>query len=138
FQNFEIIAVKWLSPLCVALLQRFGDPFSDWTSPGSIRVLPRQTIMFPRRADDSLGVLVHLGIIVLFLGIFLLRFVETTANGNRVQFVGTDTPIQNFLTASLGIEVPLALALHDRDGKRKIIVTHRENSVVRILRIRGN
>ena len=93
FQNFEIVAVKWLTPLCVALLQRFGDFFSNWTSPRSVRVLLRQTIMFPRRADDSLGVLVYLGIVVLFLSIFLLRFDETTANGNRVQFVGTDTPI---------------------------------------------
>ena len=94
--------------------------------------------MFPRRADDSLGVLVHLGIVVLFLSIFLLRFDETTANGNRVQFVGTDTPIQNFLTARLGIEVPLALLLHDWNRKRKIVVSNRENSAVRILRIRGN
>src|SRR4029077_4797321 len=131
-------AVKRLAPLRVALLQRFGDFFSHWTSPSSIRVLPRQTIMFPRRADDSLGVLVHFGIVVLFLSIFLLRVDETTANGNGVQFVGADTPIQNFLAPGLGIEVPLALLLHDWNRKRKIIVSNRENSAVRILRIRGN
>jgi uncharacterized membrane protein len=39
--------------------------------------------MFPCRANDSLGILVHLGIIVLFLGIFLLRFDEATAAGSR-------------------------------------------------------
>ena len=130
--------MKRLTPLRVALLQRFGDPLSDWTSPGSIRVLPRQPIMFPRTADDSLGELVHLGIVVLLLSIFLLRFDETTANGNRVKFVGTDTPIQNFLTARLGIKVPLALLLHDWNRKRKIVVSNHENSAVRILRICGN
>src|SRR4029077_12260238 len=138
FQNFEIIAVKRLTPLRVALLQRFGDPLSHWTSPGSIRVLPRQTIMFPRCANDSLGVLVHLGIVVFLLSIFLLRFDETTANRNRVQFVGADTPIQNFLTALLGIEVPLAVLLHDWNRERKIVVSNRENSAVRIPGIRGN
>src|SRR6476659_6934009 len=138
FQNFEIVAVKWLTPLCVALLQRFGDFFSNWTSPRSVRVLPRQTIMFPRRADDSLRVLVHLGIVVLLLSIFLLRFDETTADGNRVQFVCPNTAIQNLLTALLGIEVPLAVLLHDWNRKRKIVVSNRENSAVLIFRIRGN
>src|SRR4029453_2500348 len=123
FQNFEIVAVKWLTPLCVALLQRFGDFFSNWTSPRSVRVLPRQTIMFPRRADDSLRVLVVLRIVVFFLGILVLCLVETPANGNRVQLVGTDTPIQNFLTAGFGIEVPLALSLHDWNRKREIVVS---------------
>jgi uncharacterized membrane protein len=94
--------------------------------------------MFPCRANDSLGILVHLGIIVLFLGIFLLRFDEATANGNRVQFIGADTSVQNFLTAGLGIEVPLALIFDDRNRKREIVVSHRENSAVRIRRIRRN
>ena len=76
--------------------------------------------MFPRRADDSLRVLVHLGIVVLFLSIFLLRFDETTANRNRVQFVCADTAIQNFLTALLGIEVPLPFCFTIGIGKGKL------------------
>ena len=94
--------------------------------------------MFPRRADDSLRVLVHLGIVVLLLSIFLLRFDETTANRNRVQFVCADTAIQNFLTTLLGIELPLAVLLHDWNRERKIVVSNRENSAIRILSIRGN
>src|SRR4029450_11442460 len=51
FQNLEIVAVIRLTPLRVALLQRFGDLLSHRTSPSSVRVLPRQTVMFPRWAD---------------------------------------------------------------------------------------
>ena len=49
--------------------------------------------MFSRRANDSLRVLVHLRTIVLFLGILVLCFRETTTNLNGIQFVGTHAPI---------------------------------------------
>ena len=94
--------------------------------------------MLPRCADDPLRVLIHLGIVVLLLSIFLLRFDETTANGNRVQFVCANTSIQNLLTALLGIEVPFPPLLHDWNRERKIVVSNRENSAVWIPGIRGN
>src|SRR4029450_501724 len=75
-QNFKVIAVirLRLTRIRIALLERFGDFFSDRTSPSAIRVLPRQAVMFTRRADNSLRVLVYLRIIVLFLGVLMLVF----------------------------------------------------------------
>src|SRR4030095_1306316 len=92
----------------VAFLQCFGDFFPDGSPPRSGGVLPRQPIVFSWRADDSLRVLVHLRIIVLFLGILVLCLVETTTNLNGIQFVCADTAIQYLLTAYLGIKRPLA------------------------------
>jgi len=77
----------------ITFCQSFGDFFSNRTFPSAILILPRQTVMFSRRADDSLCVLVHLRIIVLFLGILVLCFVETTTNLNGVQLVSADTSI---------------------------------------------
>src|SRR4029077_9845622 len=47
-EHLEVVTVIRLNPLRVALLQRFGDFFSNRTSPSSVRVLPRQPVMFPR------------------------------------------------------------------------------------------
>src|SRR6266567_3516507 len=131
-QNLEIVAVVGLTSIRVriTLLKGLGHSLSDRASPSAIRVLPRQPVMFPRCADDSLRVLVYLGIIVLFLGVIFLRFDEAAADLNSVQFVGPDAPSQNFIASRLGVEVPLSLALHDRNRKRKIIVTHEENGAV--------
>src|SRR5439155_18683504 len=93
-QHLEVVTVISLTSLRgITFLQRFGDFFSDWTSPRAIGILPRQAIVFPWRAENMLGVLVHLRITVLFLGILALCLDEATANLNGVQFVGADTPI---------------------------------------------
>src|ERR1044072_2706130 len=110
--------IRCASSRLVAFLQCFGDFFSDGSSPRSVGVLPRQPIVFSWRADDSLRVLVHLRVIVLFLCIFVLCLVETTANLNSVQFIGADTSIQYFLTTYFCIKGPLAFALDDGNGKR--------------------
>src|SRR4029450_462460 len=130
--------IRCASSRLVAFLQCFGDFFPDGSPPRSVGVLPRQPIVFSWRADDSLRVLVHLRIIVLFLGILVLCLVETATNLNRVQLVSADTSIQYFLTTYFGIKGPLAFALHNWNGKRKIIVTHQENGTVRILLIQFN
>src|SRR5437667_305036 len=75
------------------LVRRFGDFFSHWTFPRAILILPRQTVVFPGRADDMLCVLVHLRIIVLLLGILVLCLDKTTTNLNGIQFVRADPPI---------------------------------------------
>ena len=74
--------------------------------------------MFPRRAEDSLRVLIYLGIIVLFLGVLFLRFDEAATDFNSIQFVGPDAPTQNFIASRFGIEVPFFPALYDRNRKR--------------------
>ena len=91
-QNLEVVAVIRLSFIRIALRQGLGDPLSDGTAPRAIRVLPRQAVLFSRGADDALGVLVHLGIIVLLLSVFVLRFHEPAADLDSIQFVLPDAP----------------------------------------------
>src|SRR5713101_3530415 len=129
-QNLEVVAVIRLSFIRIALRQGLGDPLSDGTAPRAIRVLPRQPIVFPRGADDPLGVLVHLGIIVLLLSVFVLRFHEPAADLDSIQFVTSDAPQQNFIAANLGIEIPLSLALDDRNWKRPILITYRNDGAI--------
>src|SRR6266542_4083596 len=83
-------------------------------------------------------VMVHLCIIVFFRSVLFLSLDKTTTNLNGVQFVGTDAPVQYLLASYLGIKGPLAFAFHDRNGKRKIIVTHQEYGAVWIFLIYFN
>src|SRR5439155_21770343 len=92
-EHLEIVTVIRPALLRITFLERLGDFVSNRTSPRPVRVLPCQTVVFSWRANDSLRVLVHLGIIVLFLGILVLCLDETTTNLNGIQFVGADTPI---------------------------------------------
>src|SRR5438094_5122444 len=139
-QDLEIITVirLRLTRIRIALLEGLGDFFSNRASPRPICILPRQAVMFSWGADDSLCVLVYLRIVVLFFSVLVLCFDETTTNLNSVQFVSPDAPIQYFLTPYFRIKVPLPFALHDRNRKRKIIVTHHENGAVRIFFIYFN
>src|SRR5205814_9680243 len=92
--HLEIVTMIRLTSLClVAFFQGFRDFFSNRPFPGSVGVLPCQTIVFAKRAEDSLRVLVHFGVIVFFLSILVLCLDETTTNLNGVQFVLADAPI---------------------------------------------
>src|SRR5262249_9680336 len=120
-QHLKVVAmIRCASFRLVAFLKSFGDFFSNRSSPSPVSVLPREAIMFSRRAEDTLCVLVYLRTIMLFLSILMLCLNETTTNLDNVQFVSADAPIQYFLTARFRIKRPLAFLLHDRDGKRKI------------------
>ncbi len=60
--------------------------------------------MFSGRADNALRVLVNLRIIVFFLRVVVLRYYVTATNGNRIQFVRADAPVEDLFAAYLGIE----------------------------------
>src|SRR5204863_7240850 len=113
---FEKITVKWLSLVAVALFQGLRDFLPNRTAPGAIRILPGQAILFPGRADDLLGVLIDLGIVMLFRGIFMLGLDKAAANSDCVQFVRADTSQQDFVVAGFRIEIPFPISLHDRNG----------------------
>ena len=112
------------------MLQRLGDIFSDWSSPGSIRVFPRQAILFSRRANDSLRVLVHGGTIVLFRRVLFLGIDIAAANLENVQLVRADAPEQNFFAARLGIEIPFSFSLDHRNRKRPFIDPDRKSGAL--------
>ena len=92
--------------------------------------------MFAGRADDSLSVLIHFGIIMLFLGVFLLRFHKPATDCDCIQFVSANPTIQDLLAAGLHVEGPFALLFYDWNRKGKIIVTDGQYGAIRIFWIR--
>src|SRR6266699_3677684 len=115
FQHVEVITViRFTSLRGITFLKRFGHVFANRTCPSPIWVLPRQTVMFPGRADDALCVLVHLRTIMFVRRMLVLRVIEATTNLNSIQFVRTHAPIQYFLTAYFRIKKPLSFLLHER------------------------
>ena len=120
-QDFEIVAMVRSRLVRVTLLDRTRDSFADWPAGCAVRILPAQSILFARRADDLPGVFMKIRIIMDCGDIFILRLYISMRDLDRVEFVFTDAPEKNLLTTRLGIEVPLSLLQDDRNGKRPII-----------------
>jgi hypothetical protein len=83
FQDLEVVAVIRLSRR-VAFVDRVRDVLTNRSFPFAVRRPPGETILFPWRADDPLGVLVDLRAIVLLNRVFLLRFDKAMTDLNRV------------------------------------------------------
>src|SRR4029077_15973682 len=94
--------------------------------------------MFSGSADDSLRILIHFGIVVLFQSVFLLRFHESATDRDRIQFIRSDAPVQNFFATNLHIEHPFSLLLYNRNRKREFIVTDRNDGAVWIFWIHSD
>src|SRR5580765_2578884 len=105
----------------VTFLHCFGDGLADRPPPASVGILPGKTITLTRSANDSLRVLVHA--IVLFQSVFLLRFDETTADLDGVQFVLPDAAEKYLIASGLGIVEPLSISIDQRDGKRPGVIS---------------
>src|SRR4029077_12924782 len=97
-----------------------GDLFADWSVPAPIGILPSQAILLAGRAHDGLSVLVHGVSLMRLKGVFMLCFHVTMADGNRVQFVGTDAAVEEFLPARFGVKRPLVTSLHQRHRERPL------------------
>src|SRR5437773_2240426 len=65
--------------------------------------------------------------------VFQLSLRVTAANGNGIQLVGSDSPRKNLLVASLSIEVPLSVPLHDGDREWPFLTAHHESGATGIL-----
>src|SRR4029453_5049400 len=133
FQHLEIVTVIGFTSLRgITFLERSRHFFSHRASPCPIRILPCQAVMFPRGTNDALCVLVSFRTVMFFHRVLVLRVNEATTNRNGVQFVRTYAPVQYFLAPDLRIKKPLSIFLHERNRKRKIIVTYQNNGLIRI------
>ena len=72
-------------------------------------------------AAQELGVGQHAVPQTILAGIFTLGFHIRIANIDRADFVPADAAGEDFFTAGGGIEEPLAILLHQRNGKRPTI-----------------
>jgi hypothetical protein len=109
----KIVAVEGVALCRVPFYKVLGYRLTDWASPITIWVFPGQSILLSRRADKSLRILIHSGVVVDLIRVVLLGFYITAANSDGFEFVGADAPVQNFLDACLGIEIPAPLFLRD-------------------------
>jgi len=72
--------------------------------------------VLPLITEDFLGVFVVLRGVV-----FLLRRHELLANANGGYFIPAYSPVQNFLLAHLGVEIPRITLVHERYGRGPIL-----------------
>ena len=121
FENLEEVAVVRLAA-AITLFNGAGDLVTYRTSPGAIGVLPRQAILLAGRANDALGILVNLVALVRLKSILVLSFYIAAGDCNRVQFIGSDPAVEEFLLTGFGVEEPLLALLHKRHGKRPVLV----------------
>src|ERR1700719_4268721 len=127
-----------LRPAGIALFNRLGDLLANRSNPTTVRVLPCQTILFARTADDTLRILIHVVALALLKCILLLCCHVALADINSVQFIPSDATVQELLAAGFGIEGPSVTPLHKRHGERPVLVAHEEECSVSPVWIHGN
>src|SRR5262249_52614338 len=119
----------------VALLDRLGDLFTNGPAPCAVGVLPCQTVLRPRRADDALRILVHVVPLSGLECVFMLRFDIAAADRDGIELIGADASIENLLLAGRGIKRPPCPPLDDRDREWPVVITHEEKCASAGLRV---
>src|SRR5260370_14163198 len=137
-QNLEEISMVWLRTSCVALLEDESYFFAHRTSPASIRVLPSESVLFARSADNPLGILVYLVALAFLQRIFVLRFHVATTDVDGIEFVAADTAIEQLSAARFRIKGPFVTHLHNRYRERPVLVAHKNEFPIAGLPIHGN
>jgi len=135
FQNLEEVSMVGFGTASVALLDRKCDLLAYGPAPRAIGILPCQTILLSRGANDALGVLVD---VILFVGlerIFVLRFYVTVAYLDGIEFIRANPPIYEFLAASFSVKEPLISDLHERDREGPLFITHEKKRTSTGLRV---
>src|ERR1700757_413325 len=123
--------MEWRAVRTIAFLQSLRNRLADRSAPRPIRVLPRQAVVFARRAYDSLRILVELRTVVFLRRIFKLRFNEPAAHGDRVAFVFPNAAEKDLPSSGFCIEIPLPVMLHQRNGKRPLVASDRQSGANR-------
>src|SRR5260370_40282343 len=128
----------WMPTSWVALLEDASYFFAHRTSPASIRVLPSESVLFARSADNPLGILVYLVALAFLQRIFVLRFHVATTDVDGIEFVAADTAIEQLSAARFRIKGPFVTHLHNRYRERPVLVAHKKECPIAGLRIHGN
>ncbi len=131
-QDLEVVAVKSRFADGVSLRQSSGDLIAKRAFGGSVRGLPVEAILLSRCAHDLLRILVHSRTIADFRCVLHLGIDVNVANLDCVQFIGADSPKEDFLPPCLGVEVPFAVLFHDRRGNRPLLFTHDDGRAVAV------
>src|SRR5262249_99744 len=101
-----------------------------------IRILPGEAILRAGSAYDVLRVLVHIVPFAFPECVFILCIHVVVADGNDVQFVGADAPVEEFLPSGFRVEVPLVTPLYKGHGERPVRVADDDKGTAPFLRVR--
>src|SRR5215204_5685198 len=114
----------WLELVGIALSDHSRDRLAHRALPTPVAVLPGQTIMLSRRADNALRVLVHLGAIVQCAGVRPLSLHVAATDLNSVELVLPYAADEDLVRPGLGVETPGGTVLHNGDGQRPVGRAH--------------
>src|SRR5262249_56414356 len=111
-----------------------GDRLTKRTVRLASRRRPVEAVFFARRTHDLLRVY-RLAILILeCIRILVLRVPVSEHSLHRSELVTTDAPRENFLPSGRRVETPLAVALHDRNRERPIVLPYYEDCGLAALR----
>src|SRR6202021_4117203 len=99
----------------VALRDRVRNQRSDGTLGFAGAHLPIKTVVLPFIAEGGLRIPRVLRVVV-----FVLRRGELLANANGRHFITAHSPIQDFLLARVGVEIPAMSIVDERYGRRPV------------------
>ena len=134
-QDLEVVAVVRLVLVPVALRDRAGDLLAHRSAPGAVRVLPGETVLLSRGADDLLRVLVHARAVAALRGVLVLRLDEAPADLDGVELVPADAAEEDLPPACDGVETPRAPGLDDRNRQGPLALACDQRGLLRVLRI---
>src|SRR5262249_2659051 len=107
-----------------------GEQFAERAFFFTLRGGPVQAILLAGFADEALGI-DAVAIAAVFRSIVILRVDISKAGLNRVEFVVTNAPREDFLSAGRGVERPRAvLVACERDRKRVIVIANHEDCLI--------
>ena len=123
--NFEIITVigrlllvQHPGGMAVAFHPRARHQRSQGTQRISRLRWPEKAVVLAGCAVEMLGISQNAVAHPVLAGVFPLRLHVRAANGDRPQLILPDATAQDFFPASRGVEIPLAIPLGQRNGKR--------------------
>ena len=125
-QDPEVIAMIRIVLIGISLGERLRDDFANRTFVVFTLAFPVQAIFLSGCTDDLLCVDGNVGGSPVLCRVLILRFHEPAANLDRVQLVTPDPPRQDLLLALRRIEVPLAVALDNRNRHRPLVLARQQ------------
>src|SRR5262249_14328158 len=134
-EDLEVVSVVRLTLGELTAHDRVSDMLADRTAPGSVGVLPREAVLFTARRNHALCVLVDVVDRASPESVFVVRFHKSSAHGDGIELIATNTPVEKLDAPRCGVERPFAVALHNRHRGRPVLLANQKNGVRGVLRI---
>jgi len=119
----------------IALVDRSCNGFPNRSPGRAVRISPEEAVMFSGSANDLLCILIDAGVVVSFRSVFSLRFYESSANLDGIEFIGANPALEDLIVPLLCIEMPPAVCSHQGNRHRPVVSSNTESGAGGVLRI---